>query len=84
MRPVVANIPRIIWILWYQGLAQAPIPVQICVDSWRRENPDWELVFLDKDNLEGYITLELPDEKPANLSLEKQANLVRLQLLQKY
>lgn len=77
-------VPRKIWILWYQGLSEAPFIVRRCIDSWVKENPSWEVVILDKDNLGEYIVLDLPDDKLANLSLSKQSNFVRLQLLSEY
>jgi hypothetical protein len=75
------EIPKIIWIFWYQGLSEAPYIVKKCIDSWVKQNPDWEVVVLDKNNLNNYIT---PEEKLLNQPLAKQANLIRLQLLYKY
>jgi hypothetical protein len=77
-------IPRRIWMLWHQGLSEAPFVVRKCIDSWLKENPSWELIVLDKNNLGEYIDLGLPDEKLASLPLAKQSNLVRLQLLAEY
>jgi hypothetical protein len=77
-------IPRKIWILWHQGLSEAPFIIRRCIDSWVKENPSWEVVILDKDNLAEYIVLDLSDDKLVNLSLTKQSNLVRLQLLSEY
>jgi hypothetical protein len=77
-------IPRRIWMLWHQGLSEAPFVVRKCIDSWLKENPSWELIALDKNNLCEYLDLDLPDEKLASLPLAKQSNLVRLQLLAEY
>lgn len=77
-------IPRKIWILWLQGLSEAPFIVRMCVESWIKENPNWEVVILDKDKLGEYIVLDLPEEKYASLPFSKQSNLIRLQLLSKY
>ena len=78
------SIPPKIWILWYQGLAEAPFIVRKCIDSWVKENPGWDVVILDKDNLGEYMVLDLPDEKLTNLSLTTQSDMVRLQLLSEY
>lgn len=77
-------IPRTIWILWYQGVSEAPFIVRKCIDSWTRYNPTWEVVVLDSNNLQSYIKEELSDEILDNLSLAHQSDLVRLQLLSKY
>ena len=70
--------------LWFQGLSEAPFPIQKCVESWRRENPGWEVILLDEKNLGDYLTPDLPEEKYLQLDLTKRSNLVRLQLLQEY
>lgn len=77
-------IPRKIWILWYQGLSEAPFIVRKCVDSWIRENPTWDIVILDSDCLSQYIRLDLPEKKVTSLCLAHQSDLVRLALLSKY
>ena len=74
-------IPRTIWMLWFQGLADAPFVVKKCVDSWVRENPTWNVVVLDRNNLGDYVSLALPDEKLQALSLNLQSDLIRLQIL---
>ena len=77
-------IPKKIWFLWYQGLSQAPLVVIKCYESWKKYNPDWEVIFLDENNLKNYITLSLPKEKLCELSKNHQSNLTRLELLSKY
>jgi len=80
----LTKIPRKLWIFWYQGIDSAPFIVKKCINSWQVKNPGWEINLLDKDNLSNYITLDIPDSKLKELSLNKQANLIRLQLLSKY
>lgn len=77
-------IPRTIWVLWYQGQADAPFLVQKCIDSWVKQNPTWEVVILNNDNLGEYIVSDLPADKLESISLTEQSNLVRLQLLSDY
>lgn len=77
-------IPRKIWILWYQGISQAPFMVKKCIDSWIKENPNWEITILDTENLSEYITLDVPDNVFSHLVLSTQSELVRLQLLSQY
>lgn len=77
-------IPRKIWILWFQGLSEAPFLVRKCIDSWVKENLNWEVVILDENNLSKYVVLDLPENILANLPLNKKSNVVRLHLLSKY
>ncbi len=77
-------VPRKIWIYWHQGMSEAPFVVRKCIESWVKENPGWEVNFLDKDNLGEYVVLNLREEKLVNLPLPHQSDLVRLQLLSKY
>ena len=77
-------IPRIIWILWFQGLSEAPFVVKQCIASWERENPGWRVNVLTKDSLNQFIDLALPKDKLETLTLTKQSNLIRLQLLSEY
>ena len=74
-------IPRKIWILWFQGLSEAPFLVRKCIDSWVKENQNWEVIILDENNLSKYVVLDLPENILANLPLTEKSNLVRLHLL---
>jgi mannosyltransferase OCH1-like enzyme len=78
------TIPKKIWFLWYQGLAEAPLVVKKCYESWQKYNPDWEVIFLDENNLKDYITHSLPPEKLSQLSKNHQSDLLRVELLAKY
>ncbi len=79
-----SKIPRRIWILWYQGLSEAPFIVKKCITSWKNENPNWDVIVLDKENLNDYIDDVLPPEKIEKLTFTKRSDLFRLQLLTKF
>jgi len=51
------NIPKIIWILWFQGIDNAPYVIRKCIDSWKLHNPSWKIVFLDENNYSKYIDI---------------------------
>jgi hypothetical protein len=75
---------KTIWVLWFQGMAQAPYVVRKCYDSWVERNQEWNVVFLDKDVLadfraEGYL---IPEYK--GLSPQQASDLIRLSLLTHY
>ena len=74
------KFPKIIWLLWYQGWEHAPWISQNVLKSWKRHNPDWQVILVSKDNLSGFVTIE---EKP-NRSHAAFSDVVRLNLLAKY
>ncbi len=49
-------IPKIIWILWFQGWENAPIVPKIALHSWKKFNaPNWIIITLDDHNLQFYV-----------------------------
>lgn len=86
-RPVEdgAGLPRIAWMLWFQGWDAAPDVARACLDNVRCANPDWRVVALDADNLRDHLpseTLDWIDALPATPT--GRSNLVRLLLLQRH
>ena len=75
---------RTIWFLWLQGLSSAPDIIKMCLHSWRRENPDWNVVVLDETNLDQYTDILLDAEIKSRLSANWYADLIRLDLLNKH
>lgn len=75
---------RTIWFLWLQGLSSAPDIIKMCLHSWRRENPDWNVVVLDETNLDQYTDIPLDAEIKSRLLPNWYANLIRLDLLNKH
>lgn len=70
--------------MWYQGLRQSPPLVQICIQSWRRFNPDWEVIVLDRDSLTDWIDPEEVPDNRRDLTLQNVSDLARLSLLRRY
>lgn len=76
-----------IWVLWWQGLENAPLIVQRCVESIKKNRGGHSLHLLSKDNLEEYI--QLPDfikQKVDNgaIILTHLSDIIRMALLAKY
>ncbi len=84
MNAGINELPRCIWVLWYQGVHQAPTLVTRCIESWKLKNPDWNVVVLDNDNLAAYVDQHVLDSIPADLSTAHRSDLVRLALLAKH
>lgn len=84
-RASLAAIPRRVWFHWAQGLDAAPPIVKRCLKNWIDVNPEWEVVFLDRDNLARWIDpAELPLEALRATSEQVYANAVRLALLRRH
>ncbi|AZO55832.1 MULTISPECIES: capsular polysaccharide synthesis protein [unclassified Mesorhizobium] len=78
--------PKIIWMLWLQGIETAPQIVKACVNSWQRMNPGWTIQILAKGNLADF----LPDLSDPNSILSRPlsdaaySDIVRIELLCRY
>jgi hypothetical protein len=76
---------KIIWTYWHQGFEDAPQVVKPCVEQWKYLNPDWEVRFIDQDNM--YDFIDPPDinkETLDQIPLAVSSDLFKLQLLIKY
>ncbi len=77
-------IPKKIWLLWLQGEQQAPPLVRCCLEQWRQKNPGWQVILLDRRNLEQFIQLQLPPSRLSKLTSQHQSDLIRLALLEQH
>lgn len=76
-----ASIERVVWFLWFQGLANAPYVVRRCHESWIARNPTWRVVDLDESSLRGLASVDYRSGNLAGLSANHRADLLRLDLL---
>lgn len=75
-------VPKIIWILWLQGIQNAPPLVQQCVASWRKYNPDWKVIVLDEHNLAQHAVISLVVlQNAAKVSPQAVSDVLRINLL---
>lgn len=74
------RLPKKIYLCWWQGLEKAPPIVCRCIDEWRRLNPEWEVVVLDKS-----AALKVLDGFPIDLSsfyqIQAISDILRVKLL---
>lgn len=76
-----------IWVLWWQGLDNAPLIVQRCVESIKKNAGKHPFHLLSKDNLDRYIQLpEFIKQKVDNgaITLTHLSDIIRMALLAKY
>ena len=80
-------LQQMIWIFWWQGMDNAPLVVQKCYDSVKRNFPDWKITVLTADNYQDYVSFPNYIEEKRNkgiISLTHFSDLMRLELLIKY
>jgi len=77
------NPKKKIFILWFQGFKNAPLVVKKCLNSWKKNNPEWEIIELDNSNLKKYINIDyLTTGK--QISKAALSDIIRISLLKKY
>ena len=74
------KIPKIIWSYWDNP--DVPDFVAKCRKNWAKFAPNYEIRYLNKNNIEDYIT-NMP-ENWQSLPPYRQADVLRLKLLEKY
>ncbi|WP_165814684.1 capsular polysaccharide synthesis protein [Labrenzia sp. 011] len=72
------DLPKIIYVYWDKGIDTAPDLCRFCVESWRRQNPGWNVVVLDQSAAEKILPRSL---FPRNIAIAHYADLLRIKLL---
>jgi hypothetical protein len=80
------EIPKLMWINWFQGWDNAPRLLSSVRKSWSLLNPEWELVSLSNKNIRKYTDLyqDFPHLRNAYYSPQVVSDLLRLSLLSRY
>lgn len=76
-------IPKVIWMYWSQGKESLPFLVRTCIESWRLNNPGWEIRFLDHGEVAGLVDLEGFDRRQ-DISLQMLSDIIRVKLLRQF
>ena len=58
---IIMKINRVIHQMWFDGLDQAPSKYKPGMDSWKRENKDYQYIFWDKFNISAFIENYYPE-----------------------
>lgn len=75
------DIPKIIWILWMQGLEKVPLVVRKSYESWKKYNKDWDIRFLDEEELLRYFNFRpIIERNKETISKTKISNIARTYL----
>lgn len=75
-------IPKIIWTYWDSD--EIPDIISKCIESWKRYNPDHQVVLLNKANVPKYLTdIDIFKMKHATTPA-RTSDFIRLNILKKY
>ena len=77
--PVPPTIPKKIWTYWDEP-AKLPRTVQMCMDGWRKHNPEHEITLLTRDNYASHarIPKHLVDHPNFHDNPTRFSDLVRI------
>lgn len=78
---------KIVWLLWWQGIDNAPDIVKLAVKSMIEQNEGYDIVVIDKNNYSNYISL--PDNiidklNNESMTLTHFSDILRMVLLAEY
>jgi hypothetical protein len=79
------NVPKKIWTYW-DNPDKIPRVVKLCIDSWKKFNPDYEIIVLNKKNFQGFLTIpsNIRTHPHFNDSPARFSDLLRLYALEEY
>lgn len=77
-----SKIPNVIWTFWD---GEPPELVKKCIESWKKYNPEYEVILLNKDNVKKYLTeTDLSKAKHVNDIVQRYSDYVRVHILAKH
>jgi Capsular polysaccharide synthesis protein len=79
-------VPRKIWTYWNSSdsaINKIPKTVKLCMESWKKYNPDYEIVLLTKQNYHNYVTIpvDISSHPNFNDNPTRFSDLVRIYTL---
>lgn len=75
--------PKVIWMYWEQGEANLKDKYnKMCIEGWKRMNPDWNVVVLDKQSM--LQLLPEVDDFFGWTTVQIRSDIIRTKLLLKY
>ena len=85
------EIPKVIWIMWWQGESTSIPPiVKACINSVRKNAEEYEIRIITKENIQSYIdisdiiTYHASGAKAPRLTLQFMSDIIRSRLLYKH
>jgi hypothetical protein len=79
--PREGNVPKKIWTYWNDE--NMPPSVDLCIKSWRKINPDYEIIIMTKKNYREYVSIpdSIANHPNMNDSHARFADLLRIYVI---
>ena len=76
------GVPRQIWMYWHAGASALPPECRLCVDTYRKHNPEWSLTIVGDDTMATYIGDDLANLiLTSGLRVSHKSDILRIELL---
>lgn len=77
-----SEIPNIIWTFWD---GEPPPLVKKCIETWKKYNPDYKIIVLNKENVKNYLSKpDLSKAKHVNDIVQRYSDYARVHILAKH
>jgi len=84
--PLSADLPRTIWMLWFQGWDKVPEVVQSCRKSWELYNPTWTVRAISRQDIPTILGSDFAeyDSLSEDMPPAMESDLLRLEILRRH
>lgn len=69
---------KTVWLLWLQGWDRAPWLSRQVAESWKRNNPEWNIELLCEANLSDYVDIDYLHD---GMTSQAKSDVIRLHLM---
>lgn len=76
-----SKIPNVIWTFWD---GEEPELVKKCIGSWKKYNPEYKIIVLNKNNLKDYLSDDINSIPHTEDFIQRYADFVRVNVVKKY
>lgn len=74
-----------IFLLWLQGWENAPWLSKQVAESWKMNNPDWKINYIDLENLKDYVNdIDYIYDTDKTITPQAKSDIIRLSLLKNH
>lgn len=81
------KVPKIIWMMWWQGIEQAPDIVKMCVSQIYKQNTSCKIYLIDKNNYSDFVDISeeiMEKMRTGKIILAHFSDMIRFQLLARF
>lgn len=80
-KPTYSKIPNVIWTFWD---GDEPELVKKCIGSWKKYNPEYKIIVLNKNNLKDYLSDDIDSIPHTGDFIQRYADFVRVNVVKKH